>query len=194
LAEPKVLAMTPPPTPPKAKPVGEAQPARRNLLKLAWLAMGAASTAHAQTSPASPPAMPSMGSRLPLPDLPLLDGSTLRPADLAGKLVVLYWWASWCPFCAVQSPLIDQLQRSQRNRGLRVVGLSIDKKAEDAAAYLTAKGYAFASTWHSPELARVLPKPKGLPVVVVIGRDGRVVYAEAGQMFQEDVEGLARFL
>jgi hypothetical protein len=42
--------------------------------------------------------------------------------------------------------------------------------------------------------AQGLPKPKGLPVTVVRGRDGKVVFAEAGELFPEDIEGFARFL
>ena len=176
-----------------------AGPARRQLLlqTAVMVAAGRVGAAQSQTPPASerdarPP--PPVGSRLALPELPLLDGSTVRPTDLVGQVVVLYWWASWCPFCAVQSPLIDQLQRAQRARGLRVIGLSIDKKPEDAAAHLARKGYGFSSAWVSPDIARVLPKPKGLPVTVVLGRDGRVVMSEAGQLFPEDVEGVTRFL
>lgn len=137
---------------------------------------------------------PPVGSRLALPDLPLLDGRVLRATDLAGQVVVLYWWASWCPFCAMQSPLIDQLHRAQQARGLRIVGLSVDKRPEEAATHLARKGYAFASAWVSPDVARALPKPKGLPVTVVLGRDGRIVMSEAGQLFAEDIEGIARFL
>lgn len=170
---------------------------RRRWLTCALLAAGGMVGARAQTPPAaardaSP--LPPLGSRLSLPDLTLLDASTVRAADLVGQVVVLYWWASWCPFCAVQSPLIDQLQRDHRSRGLRVLGLSIDKKPEDAAAYIARRGYGFASAWVSPEVARALPKPKGLPVTVVLGRDNRVVMSEAGQLFPEDIEGIARFL
>ena len=51
----------------------------------------------------------------------------------------------------------------------------------------------------TPEVARRLPKPVGLPVVVVLkvsadGRDGKVVFAESGEMFPEDVEGLKKYL
>lgn len=176
--------------------------ARRTWLKAA-IAGGAGAIAQVCTpSLAQTPATgeraalppPAIGSRLSLPDLTLLDGNRLRAADLTGQVVVLYWWASWCPFCAVQSPLIDQLQRAQRSRGLRVVGLSIDKKPEEAKSHLASKGYTFASAWVSPELARSLPKPKGLPVTVVLGRDGRVVMSEAGQLFPEDIEGIAQYL
>ena len=94
----------------------------------------------------------------------------------------------------MQSPLIDQLWLAQRGRGLRVLGLSIDRKAEDASAYLAKKGYSFPAAMLTPAIARVLPKPRGLPVTVVRGRDGRVLMAEAGQIFPEDIEGIARFL
>lgn len=172
--------------------------ARRLLMQAAAMALAnAVLPSRAQTPPAAerdakPP--PPVGSRLTLPPMTMVDGSTVRVADLAGQVVVLYWWASWCPFCAVQSPLIDRLQRAHRDRGLRVLGLSVDKKPEDAATHLKRKGYAFASAWVSPELAKTFPKPKGLPVTVVMGRDGLVVMSEAGQLFPEDIEGIARFL
>ena len=124
----------------------------------------------------------------------MLDGSIFHPAAAEGQVLVLYWWASWCPFCAVQSPLMDQLWREQRGRGLRMLGLSIDKKPEDAVDYLARRGYGFPSGWVTPAVARALPKPKGLPVAMVRGRDGRVLMAEAGQLFPEDVGQITRFL
>ncbi|MDZ7592101.1 MAG: TlpA disulfide reductase family protein [Rubrivivax sp.] len=143
---------------------------------------------------AKAPPLPPLGSPLALPEVPMLDGSVFLPAAAEGQVLVLYWWASWCPFCAVQSPLMDRLWREQRGRGLQMLGLSIDKKPEDAVAYLAKRGYGFPSGWVTPAVARALPKPKGLPVTVVRGRDGRVLMAEAGQLFPEDVEQISRFL
>ena len=138
--------------------------------------------------------LPALGSAVPLAPAPLLLGGEFQPAQVEGKALVLYWWASWCPFCAVVSPLMDQLWRAHASRGLRFLGLSIDKKPQDAVAYLAKRGYDFPSAWVSPELAKALPKPKGLPVTLVRGRDGRLVMAEAGQLFPEDVADIARFL
>lgn len=151
----------------------------------------------AQTPPASEakaPPLPPLGSPLAVPPVPLLDGGQFDPASADGQVLVLYWWASWCPFCAVVSPQMDKLWREQSPRGLKFLGLSIDKKAADATAYLHKRGYAFPSAWVSPDLAKALPKPKGLPVTLVRGRDGRLVMAEAGQLFPEDVADIARFL
>ncbi len=157
-------------------------------LALGWPALQAQERSRAEAP------LPALGSRLALPDLPLLAGGRFTPATADGQVLVLYWWASWCPFCALQSPHMDQLWRAHASRGLAFLGLSIDKEPAPALAYLRKHGYGFPSGWVSPDVARTLPKPAGLPVTVVRGRDGRVVMAEGGQLFPEDVAEIARFL
>ena len=168
---------------------------RRTLLAAAlacpWAAVRAQGSVTPDDKGGAPPAR---GTPLVLPELPLLDGSRFVPADVQGRVVVLYWWASWCPFCALQSPHMEALWRAQRGRGLHLLGLSIDKDPETARAYLAKRGYTFPSAWVTPAVAAALPKPRGLPVTVVRGRDGRVALAEAGQLFPEDVQEIARFL
>ena len=137
---------------------------------------------------------PSPGTLLPLPEVPLLESGAFKPAQAEGRVLVLYWWASWCPFCALQSPHMEALWRAQRERGLLMLGLSIDKRPEDAQAYRVKRGHTFPSGHVTPAVAAALPKPRGLPVTLVRGRDGRVLVAEAGQLFPEDVEAFARFL
>jgi thiol-disulfide isomerase/thioredoxin len=139
-------------------------------------------------------ALPPLGSRLNLPPVALFDGSEFLPAQAVGKVLVIYWWASWCPFCAQQSPHMEALWRAQRDRGLRMLALSIDRTREAAVGYLQKKGYTFPAGLVTPEIVKSLPKPKGLPVTLVLGRDGRVLMAEAGQLFPEDVEEIAEFV
>lgn len=171
---------------------------RAVLVRSGLLAATAGSSAWAQQPAASgsdrggPP--PAPGTTLPLPDITLFDGRTVTQAHFDGQVLVLYWWASWCPFCALQSPLMEKLWRAQQGRGLKLIGLSIDRKPEDATGYLARHGYTFPAALVTPAIARTLPKPKGLPVTVVRGRDGRVLMGEAGQLFPEDVEQIARFL
>ena len=150
--------------------------------------------AHAQQEKAKAPPLPAIGAALPLAPAPLIGGGQFDPKQAEGRPVILYWWASWCPFCAQQSPEMQKLWGAQSGQGLQMLALSIDKKPEDAAAYLKRKGYTFPAAWLSPDLARAYPKPDGLPVTVVRGKDGRVVQAEKGQLFAEDVAELARWL
>lgn len=139
--------------------------------------------------------MPKIGASFRLVDVPLLGGGTFRPADAVGKVLVLYWWASWCPFCAIQTPHVQKLWDAQRARGLLVLGISIDKRASDATSYLAKRGYTFPSGIAGAAIEPAMAKPgAGLPVTCVLDRNGRVVLSESGQMFPEDVEGIARFV
>lgn len=185
-------------------------PERRHLLTGACAFAGTAALGHspavlAKASTASPapspaametkaPPLPALGTFLKLPEVPLFDGSMFRPAQAEGQVLVIYWWASDCPFCALQSPEMQKLWLAQRARGLQMLTLSIDRKREDALAYLKKKGYTFPAGFVTPNIQRVLPKPRGLPITLVRGRDGRLLQAEKGQLFPEDVELLAQWL
>lgn len=184
---------------------GAMKPQRRHFLHTASVLTGLAALGpvhRALAQPASPatdaaqeskaPPLPALGTPLALPEVALFDGSVFRPAQTEGKVTVIYWWASTCPFCALQSPEMQKLWNAHRQRGMQLLTLSIDKKPEAAVAYLKKKGYTFPAGWVTPEIRRNFPKPKGLPITLVRGRDGRIVQAERGQMFPEDVEQLAQ--
>ena len=162
--------------------------AARRTIALGLAPLGLAAMA---AEPGAP--LPPLGSTLAAPSLTLLDGSVWGPEQSRGKVLVVYWWASWCPFCAEQSPHLDALWRAHRSQGLELLALSIDKQPAAASAHLKAKGYGFPAAM-ATQVAAVWPKPRGLPVVVVRGRDGKVVFAESGSLFPEDVQGLKNFL
>ncbi len=143
---------------------------------------------------AQAPPLPAVGARLELPRIELLDGSVYEPAASAGRPLLVYWWSSTCPFCALQSPSMDKLWLGERGRGLQMVALSVDKKPQDAQAYLARTGYRFPVAWTSPDWRKAFPKPKGLPITLLRGRDGRLLLAERGQMFAEDVEAIAQLI
>ena len=100
----------------------------------------------------------------------------------------------------MQSPPIEALWWAQKGNGLQVLALSIDKQEGAATAYMKSKGYNFPAGRVTPDVAKMLPKPKGLPVVVVLKidklklREGKVVFAEGGEMFPEDIEGLKKHI
>ena len=166
-------------------------------LALGWhgaaRAQAAAPSAAATENRAGP--LPAIGSALALPELALFDGTMFRPAQAEGRVLLIYWWASTCPFCALQSPEMQKLWDAERRKpqGLQFLTLSIDRKPADAITYLQKKGYTFPAGFVTPEVQRVMPKPRGLPVTVVRGGNGRVLQAEKGQLFPEDVELLARW-
>ena len=124
-------------------------------------------------------------------DVTLVDGTLLKGAELEGRTVIVEFWASWCPFCAKQNPYIEQLHRS-RNDSLRVLTFSIDTSPQLAQAYLVRHGYTFPAAMAGRQSDRWFGPRRGLPVVHVVDARGRIVFSEAGEMFEEDIAGLAR--
>ena len=137
------------------------------------------------------PAMPKVGDVLKVPPIRLLTGQDFQHER---QPLLLYWWSSTCPFCALQSPSMQALWLSHKSRGLRMLALSIDKKPEDAQAYLQKRGYTFPAAWASTEWRKQFPKPKGLPITLLMNSQHKVLLAEKGQMFAEDVEAIPRLL
>jgi thiol-disulfide isomerase/thioredoxin len=127
-------------------------------------------------------------------DVRLLDGRVLPASQLAQRTVVVYMWASWCPFCARQSPMIQSLhaEQSRSPDGLLVLGYTIDRTEKAATDYLAKHGYSFASAMAGPQVEQWFGKRRTLPEIYVVKR-GRVVFSERGEMFAEDVAALARF-
>ena len=65
-----------------------------------------------------------------------LDGKPIRLADLRGKVVWLNFWASWCPPCQPETPILRDLSERYRDRGLEIVGVSVQETTPaDIAAY-----------------------------------------------------------
>ncbi len=150
-----------------------------------------AQTASEAALEAVAPDIPRLGDVLKVPSIRLLTGQNFQHER---QPLLLYWWSSTCPFCALQSPSMQALWDSQKSRGLRMLALSIDKKPEDAQAYLQKRGYTFPAAWASPEWRKQFPKPKGLPITLLMDSQHKVLLAEKGQMFAEDVEAIARLL
>jgi thiol-disulfide isomerase/thioredoxin len=143
---------------------------------------------------ASAPALAlEVGDTVHLPAVQLLDGRTIPAGGFAGKPVVVEIWASWCPYCALQNPRLQQLYARTHASGLQMLAISIDKHPSDATAYLKKHGYTFPATMDSPALREALGKRRGLPELYVIDAKGRVVQKEVGEMLEDDVAALDRY-
>lgn len=134
-----------------------------------------------------------IGDRIVWSDVTLIDGRVLPASELAGKTVVVEFWATWCPFCAAQNPHIQKLHARQRGLGLVVLALSIDKAVEPVRKYMAERNYTFNAAMAGPQSTAWFGRRRALPEVFVVDGSGRIVFKELGEMFEEDVAALARF-
>ena len=71
------------------------------------------------------------------------NGLTVTPTQFGGKLLVLNFWASWCPPCMQEMPSLEQFSRSMRDQGVVVLGVSVDEDAEAYRSVIQKDGITF---------------------------------------------------
>jgi thiol-disulfide isomerase/thioredoxin len=117
-------------------------------------------------------------------------GGELAFASLRGAPLLLNFWATWCPPCIREMPLIDEFHRQQQARGWHVVGLAVDSPTP-VREFLARRPVSFPiglAGLDGSELARTLGNPEGsLPFTVVLGRDGRVMDRKLGALKPADL-------
>ena len=78
------------------------------------------------------------------------NGRTISPASFGGKLLVLNFWATWCPPCVEEMPSLNEFHKALANQGVVVLGISVDKNEQAYKAFLGKAGVAF-QTARDPE-------------------------------------------
>ena len=112
------------------------------------------------------------GSTFRLTDLA---GQPIRLADLRGKAVWINFFASWCPPCQSETPILRDVADRYRDRGLVVIGISVrETSAADVAAYATRYQLDYTIAADVTGAIYDLYRPPGLPTQIFIGPDGAV--------------------
>jgi len=114
------------------------------------------------------------GRQAPALEATLLDGTHLRLAELAGKVVLINYWATWCEPCRAEMPAIDAYYRKYRDAGLVVIAISMDKPADEAKVRDAMKAFAFQAALVKDASARGYGRIWRIPVTYVIDRKGIV--------------------
>jgi len=76
--------------------------------------------------------IPRTGDPAPEFRLPTLDGGSISLSDLRGKVVMVHFWATWCPPCVEELPTLDQFARSPTGRDVELLAISVDETGPDA--------------------------------------------------------------
>jgi peroxiredoxin len=128
------------------------------------------------------------GTKVTLTDL---DGNPVRLADLRGKVVWLNFWATWCPPCQAETPVLRDTAAAYQDRGLEVVGIAVQETtADDVHAYADRYGIGYPIAFDaSADIFREY-RVFALPTQFFIGPDGRILDIVNGPMTEADVRTL----
>jgi thiol-disulfide isomerase/thioredoxin len=134
----------------------------------------------------------------PIPAPPFLvtdlDGQPISTAEWHGKVVLLNFWATWCPPCREEIPEMIELANRYKDR-LQIIGVSMDDgPPEEVRQFAKEIGINYPIVMWSRELIREYGGVPGLPTSFVINPEGRVVQKHVGLYSMDVYEGEVRAL
>ena len=122
-------------------------------------------------------------------------GGTLAMKSLAGKPLLLNFWATWCPPCVEELPMLNAFYREQSAKGWQVLGLAIDQPSA-VRKFLTRIPLDFPvglAGLGGTDLGRSLGNVNGgLPFTVFLDRNGRLRERKIGELSAQDLANWAR--
>jgi len=175
-------------------------------LALAWLVVGAempwARSSRSSRTAASTPSTPGDVCPADAPAAALdftlknVDNTAVHLAEYKGKVVLLDFWATWCGPCKVEIPGFIDLQERYGRDGLQVVGVSVDDTADKLKPYVAdmKMNYPVLQGLGHDDLMDAFGPMLGIPVSVIISRDGKVCAKHTGLTSIETFEAQIKAL
>lgn len=120
-----------------------------------------------------------------------LDGATLTMRKFHGRPLLLNFWATWCPPCVEELPLLNQFYAQHSANGIQVLGLAIDQPAA-VRKFLERMPLEFPialAGLSGTDIGRALGNDVGgLPFSVMFGKDGNILQRKMGQLKERDLQ------
>ena len=118
----------------------------------------------------------------PAPDfnLPQLNGQTLQLSSYRGKVVLLDFWATWCVPCRAEIPHFVELQQKYGDRGLQIIGVSMDDGPEPVRNFYQQFHMNYPVVMGTAKTGELYGGVLGLPIAFVIGKDGLIESKKIG--------------
>ena len=111
-----------------------------------------------------------------------LDGREVSTASLRGKVVLINFWATWCPPCRAEIPDLIALQEKYKDR-LQIIGISEDEVSPAVVKrFATEHQMNYPIVMTSPELEKMFPGVSALPTSFIVDRQSRVVQKHVGML------------
>lgn len=125
-------------------------------------------------------AAPETGKTAPDFALKSDSGQNVRLSELRGQVVLVNFWASWCPPCRQELPLLGNLYSQYRTAGFVLLGVNVDDDRKNATAMAQRLGLRFPTLFDADKAVSRRYGVDTMPTTLLIDRDGRVRHVHRG--------------
>jgi thiol-disulfide isomerase/thioredoxin len=156
-------------------------------IAIGLVCLGTASVLAQEASPA----------RTPAPDWELTDlsGKLVKFSDFRGHVLIVDFWATWCVPCRVEIPHFVELQKQYGDKGLTVIGISLDEQGPEVVKkFLKRFGVTYPIVIGNEKVVEAYGRIDAIPTAFVIDRQGRIVSRHIGYddkaAFEKEIQSL----
>ncbi|MFA5806718.1 MAG: TlpA disulfide reductase family protein [Melioribacteraceae bacterium] len=115
--------------------------------------------------------------------LPTSDGKSMKLSDLKGKVVIVDFWATWCPPCRKGIPDLIDLKKKYGSKGFEIVGVSLDTDTKgEVVPFIKNYGINYPVVYGNSIVAQAYGGVRAIPTSFVIDKQGKIVASYEGLM------------
>lgn len=120
---------------------------------------------------------------------PDLEGGTLGSDDLKGNVTIVAFWATWCPPCRKEIPALSSIQERYADKGVRVIGVSLDEFPDDELAAKAKKlGVTYPVVRGDQGIPDLFGNIRSIPTVFIFSQDNEIAFRHVGYTSEEKLE------
>ena len=130
------------------------------------------------------------------PDFTLLDihGNEKKLSDFKDKVIILDFWATWCPPCRMEIPHFIDLYNEYKDEGLEVIGVALDRNVERVGPFAEEIGINYTVLLGNRDVTDLYGGIMSIPTTFILDRDGKIRKKYIGyrdkEVFEKDIKEL----
>jgi thiol-disulfide isomerase/thioredoxin len=122
-----------------------------------------------------------------------LSGKKISLSSFKGKVVLLNFWATWCPPCRAEMPSMERLYKQFKVKGLVILAVNLREEAKAVRKFVTGQKLSFPVLLDSDGRVGAIYGAQSIPLSYLVGRDGNVLAGTIGGREWDSKEHLAFF-
>jgi peroxiredoxin len=125
--------------------------------------------------------------------LPLLSGGNAALSAYKGKVVILNFWATWCPPCRVEMPSMETLYRRFNDQGLEILAVDVGEDALTVQRFMRNYGYTFPILLDRDSRVSSIYGIEAIPTTYIIDREGKIISRIIGSIMWDTPQVITAF-
>jgi peroxiredoxin len=120
-------------------------------------------------------------------------GGSVKLADLRGKVVILNFWATWCPPCRAEMPALEKLWKANKDKAFTILGVSVGEKAQTVKDFIAQEGYSYPIFVDSNNALGSRFGARSIPTTYILDKNGKAIAGKVGGAPYDSAESVALF-